>query len=159
MVEQIALETMEYDKLNAKNINHFVSVYAYASLIGKLEKLDNHTQTILEIAALVHDIAVKVCVQNYGVSSPELQEKEGPAIAHKLLEKFSLNSEDIDRICYLVGHHHTYKNINGKDYQILVEADFIVNFFEGYTSIEHLETIKNKIFKTKSAISILEKMF
>ena len=32
--------------------------------------------------------------------------------------------EQIERVKYLVGHHHTYDNIDGLDYQILIEADF-----------------------------------
>ncbi len=36
----------------------------------------------------------------------------------------------IRRVSYLVGHHHTYTEIDGMDYQLLVEADFLVNLFE-----------------------------
>ena len=54
----------------------------------------------------------------------------GPAYARTLLEELDLELEDIDRICYLVGHHHTYTNMDGMDYQILVEADFLVNLYE-----------------------------
>ena len=36
----------------------------------------------------------------------------------------------IRRVEYLVGHHHTYKDIDGLDYQILVEADFLVNILK-----------------------------
>ena len=36
----------------------------------------------------------------------------------------------IERVCYLIGHHHTYTGIEGRDYQILVEADFLVNLYE-----------------------------
>ena len=32
-----------------------------------------------------------------------------------------------ERVAYLIGHHHTYDKIEGMDYQILVEADFLVN--------------------------------
>jgi hypothetical protein len=34
------------------------------------------------------------------------------------------------RICFLIGHHHTYTKIDGPDFQILVEADFPVNIDE-----------------------------
>lgn len=47
-----------------------------------------------------------------------------------MLTALSWPQEVIDRVCYLVGHHHTYDNIDGMDYQILVEADFLVNLFE-----------------------------
>ena len=37
---------------------------------------------------------------------------------------------------YLIAHHHTYNNIDGIDYQILVEADFLVNIMEDGLSKE-----------------------
>ena len=33
----------------------------------------------------------------------------------------------IARVAYLVGHHHTLRGIDGIDYQILIEADYIAN--------------------------------
>ena len=35
-----------------------------------------------------------------------------------------------ERVQYLIGRHHTYNDIDGIDYQILVEADFLVNMYE-----------------------------
>ena len=40
----------------------------------------------------------------------------------------------IDRVLFLIAHHHTYTGIEGEDYQILVEADFLVNLFEDGSS-------------------------
>ena len=31
----------------------------------------------------------------------------------------------MNRVAYLVGHHHSPEQINGIDYQILIEADYI----------------------------------
>ena len=39
----------------------------------------------------------------------------------------------IARVAYLVGHHHTLRNIHGPDYQILIEADYIANASENWT--------------------------
>ena len=39
----------------------------------------------------------------------------------------------MNRVAYLVGHHHSPEQIDGIDYQILIEADYIVNASEsGY---------------------------
>ena len=51
-------------------------------------------------------------------------------------------------MCYLVGHHHTYENIDGMDYQILVEADFLVNFYEDQLPAGAIRTAREKIFRT-----------
>ena len=40
------------------------------------------------------------------------------------------DAELIDRISYLIAHHHTVTGIDGMDYQILIEADFLVNAAE-----------------------------
>lgn len=53
-----------------------------------------------------------------------------------MLETLDFEDSVIDRVCYLIAHHHTYTDINGLDYQILVEADFLVNLYEGNESRE-----------------------
>ncbi len=59
--------------------------------------------------------------------------KEGPALAEQMLSELGFEKDVIERVSFLVGHHHTYTGIDGLDYQILVEADFLVNLFEGNT--------------------------
>ena len=45
-------------------------------------------------------------------------------------------------MAYLVGHHHTLKDIEGIDYQILIEADYIVNAYESeYSKAEYRKTL------------------
>ena len=88
-----------------------------------MEKVDEHTLFIIEIAAYLHDIGVKISKEKYGNSQPQHQEAEGPIIAKDMLSKYDLPAEDVERICFIIGHHHTYKAIDGIDFQILVEAD------------------------------------
>ena len=71
-----------------------------------------------------------------------------------------IKDDDVqERVCWLVGHHHTYTNISGIDYQLLVEADFLVNIFEDGFSAEMIENVRNKIFRTQSGIQCLEDMY
>lgn len=67
-----------------------------------------------------------------------------------MLEELEMEAEDVERICYLVGHHHTYSNIDGIDYQILVEADFLVNFYEDNLAKDAIDTALQKIFRTEA---------
>lgn len=67
-----------------------------------------------------------------------------------MLTELGFNETDIQRICYLVAHHHTYTNIDGIDYQILVEADFLVNFYEDHLKQEAIQAAYNKIFRTEA---------
>lgn len=62
-------------------------------------------------------------------------------MAKELLAKTgAYTADEIDRICYLVGHHHTYVNVDGIDYRILLEADFLVNAYEDEMSVHARRT-------------------
>ena len=76
-----------------------------------------------------------------------------------ILEAAALTHDICERVCYLIGHHHTYTNIDGMDYQILVEADFLVNFYEDGMSKEAIQTACGRIFKTASGIRLCRQMF
>lgn len=142
-----------------KRINHFLKVYAYAKAIGELEQLDSRTLEILEVSAVVHDIGIKVSEEKYGSSAGHYQQIEGPAVAQPMLIDLGFDDEFINRVLYLIAHHHTYGNIDGLDYQILVEADFLVNLNEDQASKETIEAVLKKIFRTKSGIEILNNCF
>ncbi len=159
MINKLYLKMIEYDKGDPKRIQHFAKVFSYAKLIGESEGLDNDTLFILKTAALTHDIGIHVCEEKYGSCAGNLQEKEGPKIAEKMLNKLGFTNEVIDRVKYLIGHHHTYANIDGIDYQILVEADFIVNLYEDGTNKKAMENAYNNIFKTSTGKQILKDMF
>ena len=90
-----------------------------------MENVDEKSLFIIETAALTHDIGIHICEEKYGECGGRLQEKEGPAIAAELLDRLGFDSKVSERVQYLIGHHHTYNNIDGIDSQILVEADLI----------------------------------
>ena len=140
-------------------IQHFCKVHSYAKLIAEMEQLDKETQFILEVAALTHDIGIHFCEEKYGNCNGKLQEKEGPAIAEQLLKKLQFDEKVIERVKYLIAHHHTYNGIDSIDYQILVEADFLVNICEDGISKEKIINIYRKIFKTESGRKICKTMF
>ncbi len=159
MTEKIISAMISYYKGDPRRINHFMKVYAFAKTIGMEEGLDARTQNILEIAAIVHDIGIKLSEEKYNSSAGKYQEIEGPDEAEKLLRGLGVDADVIERVSYLVGHHHTYVNIQGMDYQILVEADFIVNIYEDNESHNAVVNIKNKIFKTDTGKKYIDNMF
>ena len=65
----------------------------------------------------------------------------------------------IERVKYLIAHHHTYDAIDGIDYQILVEADFLVNILEDGRAKEAAFQAYQNIFKTESGKNICQEMF
>ncbi|MDF2513211.1 MAG: hypothetical protein K0S04_3077 [Herbinix sp.] len=158
-ITNLQLEMINYYSGDPRRVQHFIKVHSFAKLIGTLEQLEESTLFLLETAALVHDIGIKLCEEKYGDCNGKLQEKEGPAIAKEMLERLGFDQVVIERVCYLVGHHHTYSNIDGVDYQILVEADFLVNLYEDNLSKSACETTLNKIFKTTSGSALCNSMF
>ncbi len=151
---------IHYDSGDTRRIQHFVKVHDLAATIGVLEGLDEQTQRILEAAAILHDIGIHLSEQKYGSSSGLYQEMEGPAEAEKLLRALGgYSEEEIERIQYLIGHHHTYTGIDGMDYQILVEADFLVNLYEDSSPRSAILAARERIFRTDTGLRILDDMF
>lgn len=159
MLNKLHYEMIKLYKGDAKRIQHFCKVHSYAKLIAEMENVDEHTSFIIETAALTHDIGIHLCEEKYGNCNGKLQEKEGPALAEKLLKKLGFAKDVSERVMYLIAHHHTYDDINEIDYQILVEADFLVNMYEDGLSKDVVEHAYNKIFKTASGIKICAEMF
>lgn len=142
-----------------KRIQHFIKVHSLAKLIGEGEKLDDKTLFVLEAASLVHDIGIKPAEEKYGQCNGRLQEQEGPAPAREMLESLGFEQEDVERICYLIAHHHTYTNVEGMDYRILLEADFLVNMYEEHSPKEAVQAALKNIFRTNTGSSICQTMF
>ena len=45
------------------------------------------------------------------------------------------------------------------DYQILVEADFLVNAFEDEMDDDAIRTVRGKLFRTKSGLELLDLLY
>lgn len=150
---------MEYYAGDPKRVQHFLKVYEFAKLIGESESLDTETMHILRTAAIVHDIGIKISEEKYGSSNGKYQEKEGPAVAEPMLLALGYDEAVIDRVLFLIAHHHTYNEIEGLDYQILVEADFLVNLFEDGSSREAAQKVQKNIFKTNTGTKYLSDLF
>lgn len=138
---------------------HLTKVWAYTHAIASRELDREEDRETVEIAAIVHDIAIPLCRAKYGSAAGPLQEKEGPALVRAFLASFDLNGERMERIALLVGNHHTIDPILGTDHRILLEADLLVNASEqGYTK-EQLLSARERIFRTKTGTALFDAMF
>ena len=150
----------EYDRGDALRIQHFLKVHDLAVTIGTLERMSQDELDILEAAAILHDIGIHAAEAKYRSAAGIYREKEGPAPARKLLEDVSgIPSAMIERICYLIGHHHTYKDVDGADYQLLLEADFLVNAYEDELTAKACKTFREKVFRTTSGTAMLNAVY
>ena len=159
MINKLHLAMIELYRGDAKRIQHFCKVHSYAKLIAETENVDKECLFIIEVAALTHDIGIHFCEEKYGNCNGKLQEKEGPAIAEKMLKELGFDQDVSERVQYLIAHHHTYNNIDEIDYQILVEADFLVNIMEDGLSKEAALKAYESIFKTTCGKMICREMF
>ena len=156
----LILAMTNYNKGDALRIQHSIKVHDLAATIGTLENLDEHTQFILETAAILHDVGIRKSIEKFGNYTWKSQEEEGPDIAERLMrEAGNYTEEEIQRVKFLIAHHHTYENINGPDYQILLEADFLVNLFESKNREKYEAIVKRGLFKTETGKRLLSDMF
>ncbi|QAA31869.1 HD domain-containing protein [Clostridium manihotivorum] len=159
ITSKIISNMIKYFDGDIKRINHALKVHSFAKLIGELEYIDTDKLFIVEISSILHDIGIKVSEEKYNSSNGKYQEIEGPPVARSILMGFYIPEETIDRICYLIGNHHSYDKIDGLDFQILIEADFLVNIYEDEIPMESLCTIEEKIFKTNTGKDLLNSIY
>lgn len=157
--KELLMTVMEYEKGCPQRIQHFLKVLTFTELICELENVSEEISKTVKIAAIVHDIGIKSSLAKYGSGAASYQEKEGPPIARRMLEALGYEDDLINRICYLVSKHHTYQDIDGLDFQILVEADFLVNIFEGLMEMGKAREIRQSIFKTKSGKELFDLLY
>lgn len=158
-IAEIMKRMIGYSQGNLHDISHFLKVWAYAKTMGELEKLDGRTQFILETAAIVHDIACPLCREKFGNTNGKHQEAEGMVLAAEFLKDTDLPEDVRDRVVYLVGHHHTFSDISGMDYQLLIEADYLVNAEESQYPAENIRNFMEHICRTETGRSLLQSVY
>ena len=158
-ISQIIEKMIAFSDGNIHDIDHFIRVWTYARTIGELENLDRETQFVLEVAAITHDIACPLCRVKYGNTNGKYQEEEGIPMVKEFLSDIGIAEEVIDRVAFLVGHHHTFSGIDGIDYQILIEADYIANATENGYGQENIVNFMQKIMKTEGGKQILKAIY
>ena len=100
-----------------------------------------------------------LCRKKYGNTNGKYQEQEGAPLVREFLADTGMTAEQIDRVAYLVGHHHSPAQIDGIDYQILIEADYIVNASESGYSQQAIRTFLEHTMKTAAGIRLTKTVF
>ena len=158
-IAEILKKMITFSNGNIHDIDHLIKVWTYAKTIGELEGLDPETQFVLEVAAITHDIACPLCREKYGNANGKYQEIEGAPLVTEFLSDTGMTTEQISRVAYLVGHHHTLTDIKGMDYQILIEADFLVNAAEKGLGKEAGVHFLENVAKTDCGRRLLQSVF
>jgi hypothetical protein len=156
---QVALEMMQNNCGDILRIEHSLKVWGYCRLLGIAQCLDDKTLEILELSALLHDIGISVAEKKYGRSTSHDQQVEGPPVAREILTKLGYKPDIIERICFIISRHHTYSSIDGADFQLLVEADFLVNSTEDSMTAKQITGFARNYFKSESGLKYLKLLF
>lgn len=159
MLQKLYHAMIAFDRGDARRIQHFIKVHSLARQIGLGEGLTGDALMTLEAAAIVHDIGIHAAEEKYGYNNGKLQEEFGAPLAERLLRELGFPDEITARVAYLVGHHHTYAEIDGLDYRILVEADFLVNLYEDGADEQTIRTAYDRMFKTETGRALCRDMF
>ncbi len=159
MVERAIDLMIEYNAPDQRRINHALKVHGFASCIAAAEGCTPERLRVLEVAAVLHDIGIHEAERKHGSTAGPYQEQEGALIARSLLEGSELSDEEVERVVFLVGHHHSLDAVDGLDFQALIEADFVVNADEGGMKAPAIEAFVSKHFKTETGKRIMTKLF
>lgn len=158
LVRSVELAMIKYFEGDTKRISHFIKVHDFARLIALGEGMGARDREIVEVCAYVHDIGIKKGEELYGRNDAKIQEQLGGNEARHLLSSITQDSELIDRVVEIVEHHHT-SHFDGEDHRTILEADFIVNAQEENLPKSAILTAREKIFRHKTAIKLLNMYF
>lgn len=149
MEEKILKKMTEYFGDDKKRICHAQEVLRYAK---ELLKNEVGNRDVVIFAAILHDIGIKECERKYNSTSGQLQEREGPPIARKILEDLKIKEEIIDQVCRIVASHHSPGEVTTLNFKILWDSDWLVNLKDEYDirDKKKLERIIEKVFMTKT---------
>jgi HD superfamily phosphodiesterase len=156
--ERISYEMRRHFGSDTKRINHTLKVAQYAEEILKIE--GGHPLVVLG-AAYLHDIGITEAEKKNGSASVEDQEKEGKVIAEDILMKLNVQRGIVNEICDIIGHHHHPRERETLNFQILFEADWLVNMQEnGYSrDLKKVEEIIEKKFSTVTGKNLASELF
>lgn len=127
----------EYFGTNKKWIEHSLRVLNYTEKLIEAEKITYpFIKNVAILSAIFHDIGIPLSEKKYGNRDDINQEREGGIIARVLLKKLNIRPDIMERVVYIVAHHHTHTKIDGLDFEILWDADLLTNIEEGRVNID-----------------------
>lgn len=157
MIAAVLNRMIAYNGTDTRRVAHALKVFAFAhALSGDMEPRARRT---LLLAAILHDIGIHNAERKYQSSAGPYQELEGPPVAREILAAEGVPPETVERACFLIGHHHSYAAVDGEDFQILIEADFLVNIDEDRLPVDAIRTIRDRYFRTAAGRAALTALY
>ena len=150
-----------YAASDPTQIAHTLCVHEYTRLLARREGYDEHKVGLLEIAAIMHDIGCPSAKWKYGNSQPAHQQQEGMCIAAEWFasDPSWLDTQEAQWIVDVVGAHHNAVKAETLGFEVLYEADLIVNLFEGYYPVDYANVYYHKMVRTESGKQLFRQLF
>lgn len=126
---RIAAELVRYFGNDYRRITHALEVLKYAEKIR--DDGDECDYEVLVAAALLHDIGIRRSEEVHGYNNGKTQEEYGPPVAEALLNSIGFSPDKTEKVCRIIGNHHSPSRYDYVELKILKEADRIVNRVEG----------------------------
>lgn len=155
MEKQLVNILIEYFGNDVKRIGHGMKVYSYGKAISCGLEVN---EKVLYASCLFHDIGIKVGEDKGEFVTGSMQEEYGKEKVKELLANTDFTKEEINIVSQIIGEHHSYKQLGILEYQILIEADMLVNMNEH----EHVGTSKEeyyRIFNTENGKRIFNLLY
>lgn len=92
-INKVTTAMIDYYQGQPKRIQHFLKVHAYAKLIGEQEGLDKEILDILEVAALTHDIGIKISEEKYNSSAGKYQELKDRQLHSRCWKTYNMTKQ------------------------------------------------------------------
>jgi HD superfamily phosphodiesterase len=116
---------VDYFENDFRRITHALEVLKLAENI--MVNFNDCDDEIVVAVALLHDVGIKKSEEILGYNNGKTQEKYGPPIAKTLLESINFPSAKIEKVCEIIGNHHSPSQYDYVELEILKKADRIVN--------------------------------
>jgi hypothetical protein len=140
-------------------VDHALKVTGFAEEIMAGEAIDEpFFANVIRLAGIFHDVGIPVAMIKHGTSAGPLQEREGEPIAHELMAELGVRRDIAERVAYIVGKHHTREAVDGLDFQVIWEADALVNIPNGWGRRDYGCTFAELVdanFRTKTGSDLI----
>ncbi len=158
LLDQVKAAMELYFGSDVRRIAHAHDVTGYAFEL--LQFIDADPVETL-CASYLHDIGIPEAERKYDQCSGKLQEQEGPAVAKRILYEITHDAVLIERVCELVGRHHTPGGVDRPEFRILWDADALVNLVEVVADKEAyaIEAILERALVTEPGLRLARQIF
>lgn len=122
---KICKALINYFDDDERRIEHALHVLKKAEQIA--ENKYGWDYDILIAVSLLHDIGIKKSESLLGYNNGRTQEEYGPTEAKKILQEIDFPVTKIQKVCEIIGNHHSPSNHDYIELKILKAADASVN--------------------------------